>query len=347
MLSLRSRHQLKNTNMASKSFDRHHMRLQSALQNIIPPSTHPLHNIAKHHFTDTGKMLRGLTALVFCETLKVSEKAALHWALAIELLHNASLVHDDLCDGDETRRQHMTVWKLFGLQQAICFGDWLVGQSFEQASMAARAEGNTAELTGLLARHMSVLSSGQASEFTLSEYPNWARYVDIVHGKTTPLIMAPVEGAILLSQKQVTSKHVYKVLQSLGLAYQISDDIRNILGTDGAQHAYGDLKRRAPNAVVILFKQNLMNGRLSDFEKWLSAGHIHDLDDWRQEIINSLALDLAVSEIEHRLNEVDEAMRAMPEDFSSVLKPLTHFLTQSCLQAAEQVSANNKKSVIL
>lgn len=338
MLSLRSRGQLKNKAVVPDNFGQHQARLKESLGALLPASSHPLFDIAAHHFSDPGKLLRGTTSMACADALGVEETAALQWALSVELLHNASLVHDDLCDGDEIRRNQMTVWKLFGNQQAICFGDWLVAKSFELAAEATQSSGMTSmNLVTSLAAHMSVLSSGQALEFVSTAYPDWDGYKKIVHGKTSPLIIAPVEGAIQMSGGITNIQSISKVFSRLGLAYQISDDIRNILGTDGAQHAVGDLKRRAPNAVIVLFRNTLKNGSLTAFENWLASGHAHNLDLWLREIKASTALDAAAEEIEACLNYVDDALNDISPELVSVLSPLMFFLADSCMQATQQV----------
>ncbi|MGC6472305.1 MAG: polyprenyl synthetase family protein [Parvibaculales bacterium] len=339
MLSLRSRGRLKNKLVVPDGFRQHQARLKEQLEALLPGTSHPLHDVAAHHFSDPGKLLRGTTAMACAEAMHVDETAALQWALSVELMHNASLVHDDLCDGDETRRNQMTVWKLFGNQQAICFGDWLVAKSFDLAARAAQSSGMTSfSLVTGLAAHMGVLSSGQALEFVATTYPDWEDYKKVVHGKTTPLIVAPVEGAIQMSGGNANDQGISEALSRLGLAYQISDDIRNILGTDGAQHAVGDLKRRAPNAVIVLFREVLKNGSLTAFENWLASGHVHNLDLWLREIKASTALNSAAAEIEACLAHVDEALNDMSPELVSVLSPLMFFLADSCMQATEQVA---------
>jgi geranylgeranyl pyrophosphate synthase len=70
----------------------------------LPKTGRPLFESAAHHFAKPGKMLRAKMALRASQTLNVDRAAAFHWAVAIEVLHNASLIHDDICDGDHLRR---------------------------------------------------------------------------------------------------------------------------------------------------------------------------------------------------------------------------------------------------
>ncbi|MEL0024985.1 MAG: polyprenyl synthetase family protein, partial [Alphaproteobacteria bacterium] len=92
------------------------------------------------------------------------QAAALHWAVAVEILHNASLVHDDICDGDEFRRGHPTVCAKYGHNVALALGDWMIALSFELAAEAAQRS-QSPMLVKILASHMKTTAFGEACEF--------------------------------------------------------------------------------------------------------------------------------------------------------------------------------------
>lgn len=91
----------------------------------LPKPNTPLSEAAHHHFDVSGKMLRAKMALSAAKVLKIDQAAALHWAVAVEILHNASLIHDDICDGDQFRRGRPSVWFKYGRNVALT----LVGSS--------------------------------------------------------------------------------------------------------------------------------------------------------------------------------------------------------------------------
>ena len=99
--------------------------LEDGIKSILPLPQNPLHSIAHYHFRRFGKLLRGRTALKVSKTLGIEASAALNWAIAVELMHSASLVHDDICDQDANRHDHPTIFSAFGTPSAVCFG--LVG----------------------------------------------------------------------------------------------------------------------------------------------------------------------------------------------------------------------------
>ena len=78
----------------------------------LPTLDQPLAKAAAHHFNSPGKMLRATMAMRGANVLNVNLSAATRWAAAVEVLHNASLVHDDICDGDKQRRGHQAIWTL-------------------------------------------------------------------------------------------------------------------------------------------------------------------------------------------------------------------------------------------
>ena len=82
-------------------------------------------------------MLRAKMAMHGADALQVNQTAAIRWAAAVEVLHNASLMHDDICDGDKQRRGNQAVWAKFGRNVALTLGDWLIALSFEFAAEAA------------------------------------------------------------------------------------------------------------------------------------------------------------------------------------------------------------------
>ncbi len=126
----------------------------------MPVPGQTLADAATHHFAAPGKMLRAKMALRAADLLKVDRPAALHWAAAIEVL-NASLIHDDICDGDQLRRGRPAVWSKFGRDVALTLGDWLIALSFELAAEAAQ-RAQTPMLLKILATHMKTTTVGEA-----------------------------------------------------------------------------------------------------------------------------------------------------------------------------------------
>ena len=123
--------------------------VQNLIVSRLPIHDKPLGKAAAHHFSKPGKMLRAKMAMHGADALQVNQTAAIRWAAAVEVLHNASLIHDDICDGDKQRRGNQAVWAKFGRNVALTLGDWLIALSFEFAAEAAEIS-NTPRLMKIL-----------------------------------------------------------------------------------------------------------------------------------------------------------------------------------------------------
>ncbi len=311
-------------------------QLESCILAELPPKSDALYLAATHHFARQGKLLRGLLALNIARQLGAPVTASLKWALAIELMHNASLIHDDICDEDDLRRGHPAIWSRFGTPMALCLGDWLLARSFALASEAGNAA-NAHRVVAILATTMTDLSSGQAMEFTSSAYPNWDRYQAIVLGKTTPLLRACVEGALCLAHASLTAHegNFNDMLHSLGLAYQMANDIEDIMATDGSDQDQGDLIRAAPNAVIIAFRASLRPARLAAFDRWLKKPNADSLHFWQSAILASGALGSTSDHIQILIDQADKELHGLHPDLQPHLRPIFNYLTAACTQAID------------
>ena len=258
----------------------------------LPTHDKPLGKAAAHHFSKPGKMLRAKMAVHGAEALNLNTLAALRWAAAVEVLHNASLIHDDICDGDKLRRGHQAVWAKFGRNAALTLGDWLIALSFEFAAEAAEIA-RAPRLTRILAQHMSRTTAGEAMEFELDGGLDWESYLTIAADKTAPLLTAPLQGIAVIAGDQNAEETIFNYFRDLGEAYQIGNDIANFYGSDGAKLIAGDLARRAPNAVTLSFIDTLAANDRLIFERWYKSGDTEYLTKWRDSILHSNAIGVA------------------------------------------------------
>ncbi len=303
------------------------------ITSALPQKGHPLAEPAAHHFARPGKMLRARLALSSAKRLGADKTAALHWAAAVELLHNASLVHDDMCDDDATRRGRPSVWSIYGRNTALALGDWLIAQSFSYAAKAA-ALGKSPVLVSLLADHMAATTKGQALEFVQKTYPAWDAYLEICTGKTAPLFVAPVEGVAHLAGREDVIPALMRFFTAVGAAYQIANDIQNVTGTDGAFKPASDLVRRTPNAVIVTYRSLLTGELLDGFSNWLASDDQSRARHWHQAILSSGALALTA---EHMMGIVEEAERLiddLPEDCAQIVKPIHAQLVKATRQSS-------------
>ena len=310
--------------------------VHSLIISRLPEHSKPLAKAAVHHFNKPGKLLRSKMAMQGAGILNVNHAAALRWAAAVEVLHNASLIHDDICDGDTQRRGQQAVWTKFGRNVALTLGDWLIALAFEFAAEAAEIS-NTPRLLKILAQHMSRTTAGEAMEFEWDGSLNWNTYLTIAADKTAPLLTAPLQGIAVMAGDHKTEQPISAYFRDLGEAYQISNDISNFYGSDGAKLIAGDLARRAPNAVTLSYVDDLNDEDKTSFKNWYRSGDTNDLSKWCRRIIDSTAIKTASDRMFSTLNRAAQKASHLPVEISEVATPVHGLILQTC-----NAARNNK-----
>jgi geranylgeranyl diphosphate synthase type I len=183
-----------------------------------------------------GKRLRPLLCLLACAEVGGDPAQALPAAAAVEILHNFSLVHDDIEDGDEVRRHRQTVWKLWGEPLAINVGDGMFALAF--AAMQ-RLEGRGVPLPGVLAvlnvftTTCVALTEGQYLDMSFERRAclTVEEYLRMIAGKTAALVGASIAiGAHIGGAQPAQAQALQRFGQEIGLAFQIQDDLLGIWG---------------------------------------------------------------------------------------------------------------------
>jgi len=220
------------------SLSRHLPLVEDALRWALPSSSSPLGKMCAYHLgwaspegepttAGGGKLFRAGLAMWACEACGGEPEWAVPAAAAVELIHNFTLVHDDIQDGDTTRRHRPTVWAVWGEAQGINAGDGL----FATAYLALLAPGPRAERRMRAARALSqaVLEviEGQSLDLALEGRPDTPRatYVRLITAKTGALLGACLEmGAILAGASPRTVTKLRNAGRLLGETFQIRDD---------------------------------------------------------------------------------------------------------------------------
>ncbi|RLC90113.1 MAG: polyprenyl synthetase family protein [Chloroflexi bacterium] len=231
----------------------------------------------------TGKRVRPVLCLLACETCGGSWEQALPAAAAIELLHNFSLIHDDIEDRDETRRGRLTVWALWGDAQAINAGDALLAlANLALLRLSERKVPATTVVAAIrLFNHACLaLTGGQYLDigFESQESVSIADYLVMVEGKTAALVACACEmGALIAAASDTQRKHLRSFGHHLGLAFQMRDDILGIWGDPNAtgKPVGADIARRKKSLPILHGLERSAELRALLAQKTLSAADIH------------------------------------------------------------------------
>ena len=185
-----------------------------------------------------GKRLRPILLLMVLELFNKKIDLGLPIAVAIEMIHSYSLVHDDLpaLDNDEYRRGKLTTHKKFGEAEAILIGDALLTHSF--SVVADETKGITPDklikIIGMISRYAGIngMIGGQTVDIESEKKRVSLETLKYIHeNKTGKLIKLPIEiGAIISDATEEEYKALEKYANGIGLAFQIKDDILDIEG---------------------------------------------------------------------------------------------------------------------
>ena len=185
-----------------------------------------------------GKRIRPLVCLLVCDTAGGVWDQALPASAAIELLHNFSLIHDDIEDDSPTRRGRDTVWRLWGIPQAINAGDSMFSFAFDALSKlhnrGVSAEA-VVETWKVFSQACIQLTKGQHLDMSFESRENVdvEEYLQMIAGKTAALLSAAAEiGAIVAEAAPDGRKHLAEFGRNLGLAFQTYDDFLGVWGDE-------------------------------------------------------------------------------------------------------------------
>ena len=295
-----------------------------------------MQRVVGHHFgwwdsngqpidTGGGKMLRPTLVLLAAEAVGGDPADAIPAGVAVELVHNFSLLHDDVMDGDVTRRHRPTAWSVFGPASAILAGDALL----TLASDVLAASGHEAALDGIRTLNTAVLNlvDGQSADvaFEQREDVDVAECVRMAEKKTGALLGCACDlGALFGGGTARQVEHLRGFGERMGLAFQHVDDLLGIWGDPSitGKPVYSDLHTRkktlpvvsalnsgtpAGDELVALYhREKPLNG--SDLVRAAELVEAAGGRAWSQEQADDL-LALAM----RHLREADPTARAAPE----------------------------------
>ena len=213
---------------------------------------HPTFQSAvRHLFSSPGKLLR--PTLVFLSArfgTNPDQEVVLNLAQSLELVHTASLVHDDIVDAAKMRRNVPTVNALWSDDVALIVGDYLFAKAYALAAVLPKPE-----VIAIVAQTVFALCDGELNEVTMERrLPDEASYLERIELKTASLYAACCQGAALLTDAE--PDHVAALGAfgtNLGLAFQITDDILDLIGdeTDFGKTVGRDLAEGMPTLPMI------------------------------------------------------------------------------------------------
>lgn len=274
-------------------------RLHSLLTSGLPPGSHPeeLHRMLRYHLgwedaqgrpmgAVSGKALRSTLCLLACEASGGDWRRALPAAAALELVHNFSLVHDDIQDRDPERRHRPTVWRVWGEAQAINAGDALLALGglavLELATEGIPAE-RALEAARIMDRATLEIVEGQALDLSFEERLDVTEdaYLEMIEKKTGALFDCALRlGGLVGSADPAVAEALGRCGRLLGVAFQIRDDM---LGVWGAENRTGkppaaDIRNRKKSLPVVYALARSGGATAAELRRIYSQPRLSDAD---------------------------------------------------------------------
>jgi geranylgeranyl diphosphate synthase, type I len=180
----------------------------------------------RYQLASGGGRFRARLALSACEALALASTTAISLAAGCELIHNASLIHDDLQDGDTTRRGAPALWQQYGQNLAICAGDLMLSAGISTL-VTLMANMRSQETSQIIHCRIAELIDGQCQDLAHTESTSLDLdgYCDIAVKKSGTLIALPLELALLIANRNGAAELARRSCERYALGYQIADDI--------------------------------------------------------------------------------------------------------------------------
>jgi geranylgeranyl pyrophosphate synthase len=259
----------------------------------------------------------------------VDADALNHMAVGVELLHTASLVHDDIVDESDTRHGGATLYARVGNALAVLVGDYL----FSRAAQECVATGDL-QVVRLFAETLGAMAQGQIDDANrqLGGRHAWAtltreRYFKTIRGKTASLFVLACQGTAQLSgmsESQIQGLGAYG--ENLGLAFQVVDDILDFTSTEQelGKPVGSDLRQGTVTLPVILMRdRQLADGRLR------AAFESEDVDLQVRLVQESGAIPAAYEEAEALVTRARAALEVLPQGTErAALDALARYVTR-------------------
>ncbi|MGE4313983.1 MAG: polyprenyl synthetase family protein [Pseudobdellovibrionaceae bacterium] len=176
-----------------------------------------------------GKRLRPLLTLAAAKIFDENARPAHGLAAAVEFIHTATLLHDDVVDGSEERRGQKAANLIFGNQSAVLVGDFLFSRAFE-----LMVESDNIRVLGILSKASAVIAEGEVLQLAAQGQidTSWETYLKVIEAKTAALFAAACEvGPVIQGATAQHAEALRLYGLYLGLAFQIADDLLDYTGT--------------------------------------------------------------------------------------------------------------------
>jgi octaprenyl-diphosphate synthase len=284
--------------------------------------------LAEHLIAAGGKRLRPLLTVAAARLAGSNNDTCLKLAAAVEFIHTATLLHDDVVDGSQLRRGKVAAHLIWGAAQSVLVGDFLFARAFE-----LMVETSSIKALEILAKASRVIAEGEVLQLTRSHDLNLSQalYLEIIAAKTAELFAAASEaGGVSAGVSPAQSDSLRAYGMNLGLAFQLADDALDYGGTTEAlgKNA-GDDFREGKATLPLLLAIARSGPREAEFWERAIGRREQTEADFRRArelIVGTGALEATLDLASEYADKAKAALAAFPaNDWRSSLESLADF----------------------
>lgn len=320
-----------------KDFDRLYRKLQNKVESILRSALKgrlplSLYEPASYILNSPGKRLRPFLVLISAKAVGTDYSKVLKAAAAVEILHNFTLVHDDIMDNADKRRGRLTVHKKYDLSTAILVGDILASVAYELLLKDAKENSNLVVST--FNRGVAEVCEGQGldKEFETAKHVSMEQYIEMISKKTAALAeMCCSVGAQIGGGSKEEIKLLSDYGKYLGIAFQIQDDLLDITADekDFGKIIGGDLIEGKKTFLFIKALEKAKGFRKKELLNVVRNKGINpaDVSYYKNIYIELGVLDDAVKEIKHYTQRALKGIKKLKnEEYHQVFEILANLL---------------------
>jgi len=270
-----------------------------------------------------GKRIRPLMTLIGCDLFDENPDNAIQAALAVELFHNFSLIHDDILDNAPLRRGNITVHEKWSHGIALLSGDGMLVKAYDVLSKSK--SNHIPDLLKIFTKTGLEVCEGQQMDmnFETTEIVSVADYIEMITKKTAVLLGCSLQmGAICANISVSSQHHLYEFGKHIGIAFQILDDVLDV---------YADDKK---------FGKQVGGDIISNKKTFLLLSALHSSNEFQKKKLEDLLMSKTVSNSD-KVIQVKEIYDELKVKDLAILEANKH--TQLAFEHLNELSANTEK----
>lgn len=300
--------------------------VDEAIAELLPEKELGLYKAARHLIKAGGKRIRPVIAMLVCEAMGEDYRKIMPAIVAIEAIHNFTLIHDDIMDRDEMRRNVKTVHKVFGEATAILAGDTLFAEAFSLLAKCDVEAFNINKAVEILADVCVKICEGQFMDISFEgRMVSEEEYIEMVKLKTGALIAASASLPAVLFGRSDLFQPLWDYGIFAGIGFQIYDDVLDLTSEEIGKDWGSDIVKGKKTLVVI--KSFERGVKLETFGK--EKAKIEDIKRDVEKLRECGAIDYAIKRAREFVEVAKRNLKVLGDSESRrVLESLTDFFVE-------------------